>query len=165
MGENDTLLTSLITGGISIFMTIIAIVLVDKIGRKPLLLIGSAGMSLTLLALGFCFYGGMDNGAGVIALICANLYVAFFTATWGPVMWVMLGEMFSNHIRALAIALCGVGQWLANFAVSWSFPVLAGEGGIGVGATYFIYAACAFASFIFVMIFVRENKDKELEEM
>lgn len=163
--ESDALLTNLITGGISIFMTIMAIVLVDKIGRKPLLLIGSAGMSLTLLTLGFCFYIGMDKGAGFIALICANLYVAFFSATWGPVMWVMLGEMFSNQIRALAIALCGVAQWLANFAVSWSFPVLSGEGGIGVGATYFIYTAFGFVSFIFVMIFVRENKGKELEEM
>lgn len=164
---NDSLLTSLITGGISIFMSIVAIVLVDSIGRKPLLLIGSVGMSITLAALGFCFGfdGKMGEGTSFLALICANLYVAFFAATWGPVMWVMLGEMFSNQIRALAIAVCGVAQWLANFAVSWSFPVLSGSGGIGVGATYFIYAACAFASFIFVMVFVRENKGKELEEM
>lgn len=169
-GESDAFLTSLVSSGINLTMTIIAILLIDKIGRKPLLLIGSFGMAITLSTLSGCFIFGADNGAlssssGIIALVAANLYVTFFAATWGPVMWVMLGEMFNNRIRAVAIAVCGLAQWGANFLVSWSFPILASRNGIGVGPTYLIYTIFAVISFFFVALFVKETKGKELEEM
>ena len=168
--ESDAFLTSLIASGINLIMTVVAILLIDKIGRKPLLLIGSAGMAVTLGILALCFICGTENGvlrhgAGILALISANLYVTFFAATWGPVLWVMLGEMFNNRIRAVAISVCGLAQWLANFLVSCSFPVLAGEKGIGVGPTYLIYAVFAAISFFFVLKFTTETKGKTLEEM
>lgn len=168
--ESDAFLTSLIASGINLIMTVVAILLIDKIGRKPLLLIGSAGMFITLGTLALCFICGTESGvlrhgAGILALISANLYVTFFAATWGPVLWVMLGEMFNNRIRAVAISVCGLAQWLANFLVSWSFPVLAGEKGIGVGPTYLIYAVFAAISFFFVLKFTTETKGKTLEEM
>ncbi|MCQ2097247.1 MAG: sugar porter family MFS transporter [Fibrobacter sp.] len=169
-GESDAFLTSLVSSGINLTMTVIAILLIDKIGRKPLLLIGSFGMAITLSTLSGCFIFGADNGilsssSGIIALTAANLYVAFFAATWGPVMWVMLGEMFNNRIRAVAIAVCGLAQWGANFLVSWTFPILVGENGIGIGPTYMIYAFFATISIFFVALFIRETKNKELEEM
>lgn len=170
-GENNSFLFSFISSSINLIMTFIAIFLIDRIGRKPLLLIGSVGMSITLLIIGICFINGIDNGVhcsnlnGPIALVAANLYVAFFAATWGPVMWVMLGEMFNNRIRAIAIAVCGLAQWLTNFLVTWSFPVLTGEHGIGAGKTYLLYAFFAIASIFFVAIFIKETKGKSLEQM
>ena len=169
-GESDAFLTSLVSSGINLTMTIAAVLLIDKIGRKPLLLIGSAGMAVTLGTLALCFLlgsegGQLSHGAGIIALFAANLYVTFFAATWGPVMWVMLGEMFNNRIRAVAISVCGLAQWGANFLVSWSFPVLVGENGIGVGPTYLIYTAFAAISFFFVAKFTTETKGKALEDM
>ena len=170
-GESDAFFTSMISSAINLTMTIAAILLIDKIGRKPLLLIGSAGMTLTLGALALCFMFGSDASgnlgatSGIIALVAANLYVTFFAATWGPVMWVMLGEMFNNRIRAVAISICGLAQWGANFLVSWSFPVLVGEHGIGIGPTYLIYTTFAAISFVFVAKLVHETKGKKLEAM
>ncbi len=169
-GESDAFLTSLISSGINLVMTILAILLIDKIGRKPLLLIGSAGMAITLGTLAICFIcgaegNGMSEAASLIALAAANLYVTFFAATWGPVMWVMLGEMFNNRIRAVAISVCGLAQWGANFLVSWSFPILASRNGIGIGPTYLIYTTFSVISFFFVALFVKETKGKELEDM
>lgn len=168
-GESDAFLSSLINSTINMVMTVFAILLVDKIGRKPLLLIGSIGMTFTLGTLALCFLNagadGSLGGGSVVALIAANLYVAFFAMTWGPVMWVMLGEMFNNRIRAVAISVCGLAQWFANFLVSWSFPILTGKSGIGVGQTYLLYTAFALISIFFVVKFVRETKGKQLEEM
>lgn len=169
-GESDAFLTSVISSGVNLVMTVVAILLIDKIGRKPLLLIGSIGMAVTLGTLGLCFMniqpdGTLPGAAPVIALIAANLYITFFAATWGPVMWVMLGEMFNNRIRTIAIAICGLAQWFANFVVTWTFPVLTGEDGIGVGPTYMIYTFFATFSIFFVAKFIKETKGKELEEM
>lgn len=169
-GESDAFLTSVISSGVNLVMTVVAILLIDKIGRKPLLLIGSIGMAITLSTLTVCFMsagadGSLPGMAAVIALIAANLYITFFAATWGPVMWVMLGEMFNNRIRTIAIAICGLAQWFANFVVTWTFPVLTGKDGIGVGPTYAIYSFFAIFSIFFVAKFIKETKGKELEDM
>lgn len=169
-GESDAFLTSVISSAVNLVMTVVAILLIDKIGRKPLLLIGSIGMAITLSTLTVCFMsagadGSLPGKAAVIALIAANLYITFFAATWGPVMWVMLGEMFNNRIRTIAIAICGLAQWFANFVVTWTFPVLTGKDGIGVGPTYAIYSFFAIFSIFFVAKFIKETKGKELEDM
>ena len=169
-GESDAFLTSVISSGVNLVMTVVAILLIDKIGRKPLLLIGSIGMAITLSTLTVCFMsagadGTLPGTAAIIALIAANLYITFFAATWGPVMWVMLGEMFNNRIRTIAIAICGLAQWFANFVVTWTFPVLTGKDGIGVGPTYALYSFFAIFSIFFVAKFIKETKGKELEEM
>jgi sugar porter (SP) family MFS transporter len=168
--ESDSLTITVITSVTNVVTTLIAIAIVDKVGRKPMLLGGSAGMAVTLGTMALCFshaIGSGDNVSlpgswGTTALIAANLYVVFFGATWGPVVWVLLGEMFPNWIRATALAVAAAAQWIANFAVTTTFPVLASA---GLSFAYGLYAAFAVISFIFVFKAVRETKGRELEDM
>ena len=147
----------------NVLVTLVAIALVDRIGRKPLLVIGSAGMALTLAVMAWCFSQATGTGAdlqlpgdiGPIALVAANLYVVFFGVSWGPVVWVLLGEMFPNRIRAIALAVAAAAQWLANFAITATFPKLAE---IGLSFAYGLYAAFALISLAFVLVAVRETK-------
>ena len=170
--EDNALLINVVTGGVSIGACLVATLLVDRIGRKPLLLVGSFGMALTLGAMAFVFATGAlgENGAlklgddaGLIALIAANLYVIFFNATWGPVMWVMLGEMFPNQIRGSGLAVSGLSVWVTNFGITMLFPVMLTS--IGLGGAYGIYAFFALISAFFVIKFTRETKGLELEDM
>jgi SP family sugar:H+ symporter-like MFS transporter len=170
--ESDALLINVISGGVSIAACIIAIALIDRVGRKALLLVGSAGMSITLAGMAWIFgtagvaEGGdliLGDRAGAFALVAANLYVVFFNASWGPVVWVMLGEMFPNRFRGSALAVSGLSIWLANFLITLSFPVLLLR--IGLGGAYSLYAGFAFLSLFFVYSLVRETRGRELEEM
>jgi len=169
--ENDALLINILSGSLSILACLAAIAVIDRIGRKPLLLIGSAGMAVTLGVLAWCFSqaqfvdGAMHlpDQVGLIALISANLYVVFFNFSWGPVMWVMLGEMFPNQMRGSALAVAGLAQWLANFGISVSFPAMAA--GLGLPITYGFYAACALISYFLVQAWVKETRGRELEDM
>ena len=167
--EADALTTTVITSVTNVLVTLVAISLVDKIGRRPLLLVGSAGMGLTLATLAYCFAHATTGAAGVtlpapysgLALFAANLYVVFFGVSWGPVVWVLLGEIFSNRIRAPALAVAAAAQWIANFVVSVTFPVLAER--LGLMLTYGIYASFAVLSLLFVLSKVPENTGVELE--
>ncbi|WP_404474096.1 sugar porter family MFS transporter [Microbacterium aerolatum] len=168
--ESQALLTSVITSITNIVVTIVAILLVDKVGRRPMLLTGSIGMAVTLgmMAVAFSF-GTLQDGAVVlpqpwslIALICANGFVVFFGATWGPLVWVLLGEMFPNSIRAGALAVAAAAQWIANFIISTTFPAFAE---IGLTFAYGFYAFFAIVSFFFVYFQVPETKGRELETM
>jgi MFS transporter, SP family, sugar:H+ symporter len=169
--EADALKINILSGSLSIVACLVAIGLIDRIGRKPLLLIGSIGMAVTLATLTWCFATGsfvngklvLPEGVGTTALFAANIYVIFFNFSWGPVMWVMLGEMFPNQIRGSGLAVAGAAQWLANFAISMSFPWAAKN--IGLPITYGFYAACAFLSILFVLKMVHETKGTELEDM
>ena len=169
--ENDALLINILSGSLSILACLFTIFSVDKIGRKPLLVVGSAGMTVTLAIVAFCFSTGalvdgtlkLSDQYGLIALIAANAYVVFFNASWGPVMWVMLGEMFPNQIRGSGLAVSGFAQWAANFGISVSFPAMAA--GLGLPVTYGLYAAAAFVSFFFVRAMVGETRGRELEDM
>lgn len=170
--ENDALLTNILSGALSIGACLFTITVVDKVGRKPLLLVGSAGMAVTLALVAYAFstaVTGADGAVslpgnnGVLALVAANLYVIFFNASWGPVMWVMLGEMFPNQIRGSGLAVSGFAQWIANAAISVSFPALAVSPGLAV--TYFGYAFFAAISFFFVRAMVHETAGRELEDM
>jgi len=170
--ESDSLLINVISGGVSIGACIVTILLIDRIGRKPLLLIGSIGMAATLIVMAWVFTtaGKIEGGqlhlvgnAGTIAVVAANLYVIFFNVSWGPVMWVMLGEMFPNQIRGSALAVSGLAQWLANFAITMTFPMLLSR--VGLGGAYGLYAFFAVVSILFVMKSVHETKGMELEQM
>ncbi|MHA6723364.1 sugar porter family MFS transporter [Sphingomonas sp. RS2018] len=169
--ENDALLINILSGSLSILACLACLLLIDRVGRKPLLLVGSAGMAVTLAVMAACFSsatleGGalrMTDNVGTIALVAANAYVVFFNLSWGPVMWVMLGEMFPNQIRGSALAVAGFAQWIANFAISVSFPALAA--GVGLPITYGFYAASALLSFFFVRAMVTETRGRELEAM
>jgi SP family sugar:H+ symporter-like MFS transporter len=170
--ESQSLLINVITGTVSIAACLVATFLIDKIGRKPLLTIGSVGMALTLGVMAVVFATAivktgnvleLTGKSGPIALIAANLYVFFFNLSWGPVMWVMLGEMFPNQIRGSGLAVSGLAQWGSNFGITMTFPVLLA--GIGLGGAYGLYAGCAVISIFFILKFVKETKGKELEAM
>ena len=168
--EADAFKITVVTSIVNVLVTLVAISLVDKIGRKPLLVIGSAGMAITLGMMAWCFSQATGSGAalslpgslGMVALVAANAYVVFFGVSWGPVVWVLLGEMFPNRIRATALAVAAAAQWLANFAISYSFPPLAQ---IGLTFAYGLYAGFALLSLLFVLYAVRETKGIELEDM
>ena len=170
--ESDSLLINVSSGIVSILACLVAIFVIDKIGRKPLLKIGSIGMGITLATMAVIFGNAalsndgsleLSNQAGVIALIAANLYVIFFNGSWGPVMWVMLGEMFPNQIRGSGLAVSGFAQWTSNFIITMTFPIMLT--GIGLGSAYGIYALFALLSLIFIIKFVNETKGLELEQM
>ena len=169
--EGDALKINILSGSLSILACLLAIFTIDRIGRKPLLLAGSAGMSVTLAVLVYCFSTAtvtatglqMSDDVGRIALVAANVYVVFFNLSWGPVMWVMLGEMFPNQIRGSGLAIAGFSQWAANFAISVSFPLLAS--GVGLPVTYGFYALSALLSFFFVRALITETRGIELEDM
>lgn len=169
--EADALRINILSGSLSILACLFSMTLVDKIGRRPLLLIGSAVMAVSLAVLAWCFAQAsfvegklvLPESVGTIALFGANIYVVFFNLSWGPIMWVMLGEMFPNQMRGSALAVAGAAQWLANFVVSSSFPWLAKN--VGLSPTYGAYAAFALLSFFFVRRAIAETKGIELEDM
>jgi MFS transporter, SP family, sugar:H+ symporter len=169
--EKSALAVTVITSVTNIVTTLLAIATIDRFGRRPLLIAGSIGMALTLGAMAFVFTrAGVDAaghpllhpGDGPIALVAANVYVFCFGFSWGPVVWVLLGEMFNNRIRAVALSVAAAAQWIANFVVSATFPSMASA---GLGLAYGVYTAMAVLSLFFVLRFVRETRGKELEEM
>jgi SP family sugar:H+ symporter-like MFS transporter len=105
----------------------------------------------------------LTGGFGPLALVAANAYVMFFNFSWGPVMWVMLGEMFPNQIRGTGLAVSGLAQWGSNFAITMTFPILLGT--IGLAGAYGFYTICAVLSIIFVVTLVHETRGVELEDM
>ena len=170
--EANALLQNVISGAVNIGSTFVAIALVDHLGRKPLLIFGSIGMALTLCALALIFASApldehgklaLTGSAGLSALIAANAYIFCFGVSWGPVMWVMLGEMFQNQFRGAALSVSGFVQWMSNFAITMTFPILLGA--FGLGGAYGLYTVFAAVSIVFVMKLVRETKGKPLEDM
>jgi sugar porter (SP) family MFS transporter len=168
--ESNAMLTSVINSIVNVVFTLVAIALVDRVGRRPLLLGGAAGMAASLGTLTVCFATAhvvdgkpeLSGAAGPIALVAANVFVAAFAATWGPVVWVMLGEMFNNFIRASALAVAAAAQWIANWVVTTTFP---GISGFSLSLAYGIYTAFSVLAFIFVIRAVPETKGRELEDM
>jgi sugar porter (SP) family MFS transporter len=168
--EADSFTITVATSVVNVLVTLVAIALVDKVGRKPLLVVGSAGMTVTLGLMAWCFAHAIGTGPditlpgnwGPLALVAANAYVVFFGLSWGPMVWVLLGEMFPNRIRAIGLAVAASAQWLANFAITATFPSLAEA---GLPLAYGLYAAFALMSLVFVLRAVRETKGMELEEM
>ena len=170
--EQWALRINVLTGLVNILATIPAMVLVDRVGRKPLLLVGSVGMTLTLGAMAVVFATAgtgpdgkplLGHSAAVMGLTAANLYIVAFAVSWGPVMWVLLGEMFPNQMRGAGLALSGATNWVANFTVTVTFlPLLTA---IGLAGSYGLYAAAAAISLPFVWLTVRETKGKTLEQM
>ncbi|MBN8424888.1 sugar porter family MFS transporter [Microbacterium esteraromaticum] len=169
--ESDALTITVITSVTNIVVTIVAILLVDRVGRRRMLMVGSVGMAATLGLMAVAFSFGTVDAAGevalaepwsTIALVSANAFVVFFGATWGPLVWVLLGEMFPNSIRAGALAVAAAAQWVANFFISTTFPAFAE---IGLTFAYGFYAFFALLSFFFVYFKVAETKGRELESM
>ncbi|GEL95769.1 MFS transporter [Cellulomonas composti] len=176
--KDDAFTVSTITSVTNVAVTFVAIALVDRLGRRPMLLVGSVGMTVSLGLMAVAFTQSYEiadpadpgevltqlpGGWGTTALIAANAFVVFFGATWGPLVWVLLGEMFPNRIRAAALGVAAAAQWIANFAVSQSFPWLLDA--FGAAIPYLIYTAFAFLSFWFVLFKIPETKGLSLEQM
>lgn len=167
--ESQSNLISVFTSIVNVIVTIVAIMLVDRIGRRPLLLIGSIGMAFSLATMAVCFSTAeivdgkptLTGVVGVLALVAANLFVIFFGVSWGPVVWVLLGEMFPNRIRGAALSLAAAAQWAANWAITVTFPKMEGN----LTLAYGLYATFALLSLFFVYRFVPETKGKSLEDM
>ncbi|GAA1979667.1 sugar porter family MFS transporter [Amycolatopsis minnesotensis] len=171
VGQNtDSLLISMVSPVINIIGTFIAIAFIDRVGRKPLLLIGSVGMAIGLGVAAIAFGNSVKvNGElslpgawGPVALVFANVFVLSFALSWGVILWVLLGEMFPLRIRGAALAVGTAANWVANWLVTVSFPSM---GDWNLSVTYWIYAAFALLSIPFVLRFIRETKGTALENV
>lgn len=171
--ESEASLLTVVTSVTNILTTLVAIALIDRVGRRPLLIAGAIGMIVSLATMAICFSTATSTGSdpddvtlgagyGPVALVAANLFVISFGVSWGPVVWVLLGEMFNNRIRATALAVAAAAQWGANWLISTTFPQLAE---VGLSFTYGLYTAFAVLALIFVLRAVRETKGRELEDM
>jgi SP family sugar:H+ symporter-like MFS transporter len=168
---SEAFTTSTIISMVNVVFTVVAILLVDRIGRKPLLLVGSVGMAVSLAVIAWVFVMAPQSASGTpdlsatqgyVAVVALCGFVAFFAATWGPIVWVLLSEMFPNSIRAAAMSITVMANWIANFIVSELFPELVG---ISLGLAYGLFTLFAVLSFFFVWKWVTETRGTELEEM
>jgi MFS transporter, SP family, galactose:H+ symporter len=154
-------------GVVNVMSTLIAIWLVDRVGRKPLLLAGLVGMTASLLVLGAAQrFGSMfdvsQSWIAPITVAFVGLYIVCFAFSLGPVVWLMISEIFPNRARARAAGISTAANWMANFLVSLSFPVLQTMMGPSL---WFLYASMGVAAFIFVVGWVPETRGKSLEEI
>ena len=165
-GTDSALLQTILVGAINLTFTVIAILTVDRYGRKPLQIIGALGMAVSMISLGFVFYFKM---MGIGALIFMLTYVASFAMSWGPVTWVLLSEIFPNRIRGRAMAVAVAAQWISNYLVSWTFPMMDKSSSLTNtfhhGFAYWIYGIMGILAALFVWKIVPETKGKTLEEM
>jgi len=170
---NSSLLQTIIVGIVNLTFTVVAILTVDKFGRKPLMIIGSIGMAFSMIALGFTFFfgqtgGELTAGQGYAALIFMLLYTAAFAMSWGPVCWVLLSEIFPNSIRG-AMSIAVAAQWIANWIVSLTFPMMNDNTWLtekfNHGFSFWIYGIMGIISAIFMWKMVPETKGKKLEEI
>jgi SP family xylose:H+ symportor-like MFS transporter len=163
---DSALWQTVIVGVANVVFTVIAILTVDRLGRKPLLIIGGLVMGVAMVTLGFQFQA---NAVGLGPLLAAVAYIAGFALSWGPVTWVLLSEMFPNAIKSKAMAIAVAAQWIANLFVSWTFKILIGNSALNAlfnhGFPYWMYGAMSFLAAAFVYLYVPETKRRTLEEM
>ena len=157
--KDISMLQTVVMGIVNIVFTVVAIVTVDRFGRKPLLIIGSTGMALGMLVIGTMSYFKI---IGIGTLVFIIIYSASFMMSWGPICWVLIAEIFPNNIRGKAVAIAVAAQWIANFVVSSTFPFMIG---INEPFTYYLYGVMSILSAFFVWKLVPETKGKTLEEM
>jgi SP family xylose:H+ symportor-like MFS transporter len=162
---NSSLLLTIIVGIVNLTFTVVAILTVDKFGRKPLMIIGALGMAVSMIALGTAFY---SDHLGLAALIFMLTYTAAFAMSWGPVTWVLLAEIFPNSIRG-AMSIAVAAQWIANWVISLTFPIMNDNQWLtqqfNHGFSYWIYGFMGILAAVFMWKFVPETKGKTLEEM
>lgn len=158
-GKDASMFQTIIMGLVNVVFTLIAIFTVDKFGRKPLLIIGSIGMTIGMFGVAGMAY---SNIIGVGTLIFIIIYTASFMMSWGPVVWVLIAEIFPNKIRGQAVAIAVAAQWAANYFVSSTYPAMMEVSG---GVTYSIYGIVSLISAIFIWKFVPETKGRSLEEL
>jgi SP family xylose:H+ symportor-like MFS transporter len=163
--STDTaMLQTVIVGGANVIFTVVAIVTVDRWGRKPLLITGALIMAAAMITLG-CLFNA--HAVGLAALVAVVVYIAGFALSWGPVAWVMLAEMFPNSIKGKALGIAVAAQWIANWLVSTSFKVIDGNSALNAmfnhGFAYWVYGGMSVLAALFVIRYVPETKGRHLE--
>lgn len=166
--KTSAIYANLIIGVVNVLMTVIAIRIIDRVGRKPMLFAGVAGMVGSLLVLGISLSvlatpHHPGDPAAIITLVCLGTFIASFAATWGPVVWVMIPEVLPLSVRGTAMGVAVFGNWAANFLVSQTFPPLISS--LGPGPVFLGYAGMGVLAFLFVKTFVAETKGRSLEEI
>jgi SP family xylose:H+ symportor-like MFS transporter len=157
--KDASMLQTVVMGLVNVIFTVVAIMTVDKIGRKPLLITGSVGMAIGMIAISALAF---TNTIGVATLVFIIIYTASFMMSWGPICWVLIAEIFPNSIRGKAVAIAVAAQWIANYLVSSTYPSMMQFSG---GMTYGVYALMSILSAVFVWKMVPETKGKTLEDM
>ena len=167
-GNAAAIYANLLIGVVNVLMTLLAIRLIDRVGRKPLLLGGLVGMvaSLTVLGLSTLLLpepSSPTDPVAIITLLCLAVFIASFAATWGPTVWVMLPEVLPLRIRGTAMGVAIFLHWIANFIVAQTFPSLLAS--VGPGPTFLGYAVIGVFAFVFVQALVTETKGRSLEQI
>jgi SP family xylose:H+ symportor-like MFS transporter len=159
-------LQTVVVGAANVLFTVVAILTVDRLGRRPLMIIGALVMAVAMIALGFLLDANMK---GVVSLGAVLLYIAGFALSWGPVTWVLLSEIFPNAIKNRAMAIAVAAQWIANFVVSQTFPMINGSSALNAlfnhGFAYWVYGAMSLLAAAFVYWYVPETKQHTLESI
>lgn len=157
--KDASMLQTIVMGLVNVIFTVVAIMTVDKVGRKPLLIIGSIGMAFGMFAIsGLAYF----NIIGISTLVFIIIYTASFMMSWGPICWVLIAEIFPNQIRGQAVAIAVAAQWAANYFISSTYPAMMEYSG---AMTYGFYGCMAVISAIFVWKMIPETKGKTLEQM
>ena len=166
LSTNASLFQTIIVGAVNLTFTVVAILAVDKFGRRPLQIIGALVMAVSMISLGTNFWLG---GTGTVAIASMLIYTAGFAVSWGPVTWVLLSEIFPNQIRGKAMAVAVAAQWIANYLVSWTFPILDKNPYLvdhfKHGFAYWIYGGMSILAALFMWRVVPETKGHSLEEI
>lgn len=165
-GTDSALLQTIIVGIINLSFTVLAIMTVDKFGRKPLLITGALVMAVSMLGLGTSFSQGLPSGLKLMFMLA---YTAGFAMSWGPVCWVMLAEIFPNSVRSSVMSVAVAAQWVSNFLISWTFPIMDKNDTLmsvfNHGFAYWVYGFFAVLAALFVWKRIPETKGKILEDM
>lgn len=160
--KNAAFTSSAVIGLINLIFTFVAIAFVDKVGRRPLLLIGGAVQTIALLLVGWMF---TTEQSGMPLLFCVAAFTAAFAMSMGPISWILCSEIFPNKIRGRAMSIATFTIWVSCYIVAQTFPMMNDSPSIGPAKTFFIYATVSLLSFIFVLLFVPETKGRSLEEI
>ncbi len=159
-GENDILLNIVITGAINLIFTVIAMLIVDRVGRRPMMLLGCIGVGLSHLLSGYAYRAGLHGSAVLVLTLSA---IACYALTLAPVTWVLISEIFPNHVRSRAVSVAVSALWIASFALTYTFPLI--NRSLGSSGTFLGYGTICMLGAVFVFVFVPETKGKTLEEI
>ena len=157
--KGDSMMQAMVVGLVNFLMTIIALWLVDKKGRKSLLLWGAAGMIVSLAYLTWEFARPVQYGLGV--LVALLVYISFFAASFAPVMWVIISEIYPNRIKGAAMSFSTAVSWLCTFLTVYFAPVI--QGSLGLDYLFAVFGVFSVVAFVFVIIWIPETKGKALE--
>ena len=159
--RGDSMMQAMIVGLVNFLMTIVALWLVDRKGRKTLLLWGAVGMMVSLAYLTYEFAKPVQNGVGV--LVALLLYISFFAASYAPVMWVIISEIYPNRIKGIAMSFSTAISWLCTFLTVYFAPII--QGTLGLHYLFGIFGLFSLIAFVFVKIWIPETKGKSLEQI